>query len=312
MSKKLVQWVSLCLVFVLLLCTGCANADVSGDAGQSGSAVVEQGDSVVAVVNGENITREMIGDALLDAEKEVISTYIYEQMLEKFFADIEITDEELELQLQIMKGQVGEDSWDLYLAYYGGGSEEDFREMLRKSLKQEKYIAAISETLEIPEEDLAETYASNPDYYNIAVLDVIFLTTEEYYAQALELYNGGSTLEEISEATGLEIAPNEHTFYTSDSLTWSTALPDAEVGSLLYTTTDSGSWLIARVVEKHEGLEDEKVREQLEDELRYDLAYAQTEKDYAAFLDEQVCSIMGSEYDLYVEPTVDASGNTVG
>ena len=117
------------VVVMLLALVACGTEDVKDDTNVSTDNVSEENleteslNTVVAVINGKEVTRKDVGDTLLESEKEIISEYIYKSMISEFFKDTEVTDTEIELQLQLIKTQVGENNWAMYLMYYGGGSE---------------------------------------------------------------------------------------------------------------------------------------------------------------------------------------------
>lgn len=292
------------MMFSLAAC-GNGSGDVTSTDSPNTNAVtgVEGNDTVVAVVNGQNITRSEIGEELLSAEKDVISGYIYEMMLTEFFKDVEISDSEVELQMEMIKSQVGEDSWPMYLAYYGGGSEDSFKAILKDSLKQESYISDKMDTVTIEDSIIEETYNSDPNSYNIAVLDVVFFDTTEDLAKAKTMYEQGKTLEEISQEFESDIFEDEHTYYYSEGLTWSADFADCEVGDYIFSGEDSGSLVIGQIVELNVGVDNTKVREDLIENLKYDEAYNLVNAEYEEFLKSQVVQIFGEDFPLFEDTT---------
>ena len=272
-----------------------------GDTANSKSSNVENNDSVVAVFNGKSITRGDIGDELLESEKEVILNYVYSEVVKEFFKDVEVTDAELDLQLQLMKTQVGEEQWPLYLSLYGGGDEDSFKGMLRDSLRQEKYISQKSETIEISDDKLLEIYNENPDNYNIVVLDVVFMGDTEAFAKAKTLYSEGKTLDEIAEALGTEVSQDEHAYFNTEGLTWDSDFNDCSVGDIVFSGEDSGSLVIARVKELNKGIDNPTVKTDMLNSLKYEEAYSATNDEYVEFLKTQTVNIFGTDYPLYEE-----------
>lgn len=287
--KKIVGLILSCSLLISL--AACSSGSSEGQ--------IENSDSIVAVVNGVNITRGEVGTALRDAEQQVISDYILEKKLDEFFSSITVEDSEIELQVNMAKSQIGEESWPLYLTYYAGGSEDIFRENLRKSLAQEKYIVHKAQGIEISDEEALAEYNKDVDHYNIAVLDCLFLPDEETLEQAIELCENGATLEEISEEVGVEVSEGEHTYYKSETLTWSKSFNECIIGDMVYTDQESGNFVVGRITELHAGIEDKEVYDGLIEDIKYDLAYAATEEDYIQFLKEQKVSIFGEPYVLY-------------
>ena len=86
---------------VILAITMILGLAACGDTANTNSSKVENNDTVVAVFKGKNITRGDIGDELLESEKEIILNYVYSEVDKEFFKEVEVTDSELELQLQL-------------------------------------------------------------------------------------------------------------------------------------------------------------------------------------------------------------------
>lgn len=277
------------------------------------TTIVEGSDSVVAVINGKNVTRSEVGADLLTAEQDVISSYVYTQLQSEFFKDVEITADQLALQLSMIKAQVGEEQWPIYLAMYGGGSEEAFTEMLKESLKSEQYISKKMENIEVTDAELAEKYDANPNHYNIALLDVIFFSDVPQLTEAKKLFDEGKSFDDIAKAMELEISPDEHTYFESESLTWSKDFNDCAVGDIIFSGEDSGSLVIARVKELNIGLDNPTVKKDLTDSIKYEKAYEIANEEYGEFLKEQKVTIMGEDYPLYDDSTeVEASDESTG
>lgn len=296
---------------VILAITMILGLAACGDTANTNSSKVENNDTVVAVFKGKNITRGDIGDELLESEKEIILNYVYSEVAKEFFKDVEVTDSELELQLQLMKTQVGEEQWPLYLSLYGGGDEETFKGMLRDSLRQEKYISQKSESIEISDDRLLELYNENPDKYNIVVLDVVFMGDTEAFAKSKTLYSEGKSLEEIAEALGTEVSQDEHAYFNTEGLTWESDFNDCSVGDVVFSGEDSGSLVIARIKELNKGVDNPTVKTDMVNSLKHEEAYNATNDEYVEFLKTQTVNIFGQDYPLYEEEdTTDATDAT--
>lgn len=298
--KKIICGVlAVVMVMALAACSNTTTTPADSASNNTANLETEGLNTVVAIVNGKEVTRADIGDTLLTTEKEIISEYVYTQMLSEFFKDIEVTDTEIDLQMQLIKTQVGEENWAMYLAYYGGGSETSFKATLKDSLKQEKFIESKKEGVTITDEDLAAVYNADPDAYNIVVLDVIFFSDVDTMKQAKELYNGGKTLEEVATAMSLTVSSDEHAYFKSDSLTWSKSFNDCVVGDIVFSGEDSGSLVMARVKELNKGIDNPTVKNDLKDTLLYDKSYEIANNEYVEFLKKQTVTIFGEEYPLY-------------
>ena len=296
-------------MMALSLCACSNDATTNSGTSTTTNTTVEGSDTVVAVVNGQNITRGEVGADLVAAEKEVISSYIYTKMQSDFFKDVVVSDDDVKLQLDMIKGQVGEEQWPLYLAMYGGGSEEAFTDMLKESLKSEEYIASKMDGITVTTEELSEAYNANPDHYNIAVLDVMFFGDVAQLNEAKKLYNEGKSFDEVAEAMSLEIAKDEHTYFVSESLTWDKDFNDCAVGDVIWSGEDSGSLVFCRIKELNVGVDNPTVKTDLTDSIKYEKAYEIANEEYGEFLKEQKVTIFGEDYPLYEDTT---TGEIVG
>ena len=296
--KKLVS-LALCGALVFSL-AGCASGEK-----------MESNSSVVATVNGENITREDVGADFVTMEKEAILSYLNTKLVSEFFADVEVPDEEVQLQMDLIKSQLGsEEQWNLYLMYYGGGSEEAFKEMVRESYRTEKYISEKMKTLTISDEKLAETYNKNPNQYNIALMDAIFFGEVGQIDIAKEKLNNGESMEEIAAFLGTEVYPDRNTYFESDII-WEVDLNTAKVGDIVFTTTDSGSYVMGKIKELNIGLDNPTVKKDLMDSMLYEEAYALVDAEVGEYLKKQNIMIFGEEASLVEEETAASSSETL-
>lgn len=302
--KKRISLVVMCgiLSISLLMMSGCTTNEVSKSSGS-----VESGNSVVAVFNGKNVTRDEVS-GLIDAEKESISTYLYTLSRQEFFKDVVVTEQDIDNSITMIKAQVGEESWPMYLAYYGGGSEEGLRKQMEDSLRMEKYINAKMDKIEISDDMLKEEYNKDPDSYNIVVMNTIFMGDETAYNKGVEMMNSGKSLKEISEALELPISDkDEHAFFKSESLKWLKDLNTCKIGDLNATTSDSGSFIIGEIKELNVGVENQKVRDEMIKNLQYAQAMDETQNEYNEFLKGLKAQILGEDFLMYEEPPVDSS-----
>ncbi|MEC5423700.1 peptidylprolyl isomerase [Virgibacillus sp. C22-A2] len=112
----------------------------------------EDDQEVVVETNAGNITKEDFYEELKARHGEaVLQELVTLQVLENNY---DVSDEEVESEVEKMKDQLGE-QFEMALQQQGIGSEEEFRKIIRISLLQE---AAISEDVEITEEEMQEEY----------------------------------------------------------------------------------------------------------------------------------------------------------
>ena len=267
--KKLVVMV---LVFVLILGTvGCTS--------ENGSQKVTEGSNgVLAEVNGKKITREMASEQLKEAEKQAAISYVNQYLLDEFYKDITVNEVEVQAQLALIKGQVGEEQWDMYLNYMGYPDDETYVRDLELNLKKSKKKDTVKSEVQVTEEEIKTRYEASPDEFNIVVGDMVFFDTEEAYNLAKdELLKEGSTLESISEVTKSEIRQNEHVTFGFDGFT--KPITELEVDDLVSTTAESNVFAVIKVTKTYEVLREE-VKAIIEDEKADEIVEKQLEEHY--------------------------------
>ena len=149
-----------------------------------------------------------------------------------------------------------------------------------------------------------EKYNEDPDSYNIAVMDVIFLGAENL-EKARELYDKGATLKDISVALNIEISEDEHCYFKSE-IDWVEDISTQNVGDMNITTSESGNFIVGTIVNLHKGITDAKVKEDVKYQLEQEKGYEEVNKDYQEFLKKSTATILGEDYPLYQEETAGA------
>ena len=294
-SKKILSLV-LVLVVLVLCFVGCGKNET--ETGSDKSTTVAD-NSVVATINGKDVTREDVGQELVDAQKSVIEQYIYAELQKEFFNKVEVTEKEIDETIEKYKTNVGADNWDMYLMLYGGGSEEEFRKMLVDEIKLEKSVNEKAEKITIADSDLQAKYDENPNSYNIAVMDVVFLGAEQVDT-AKAMYDEGKTIEEISKALNVEISKDEHCYFESE-IVWEKPISTLKIGDMNITTKDSGNYIVGKVVELNTGISNAKVKEDLTQIVKQEKAFEELNKEYQEFLKKSKASIFNEDIQLYVE-----------
>lgn len=273
MNRKLNIILSACMLIGVL--AGCDSTPTPSPSA-SGSPSASTGDFIT--IDGEKFTREDMGDALTEAEKQVASNYVNEYLQDKFFDGLEVTDAEVDAIVNNVKGQFTESEWADYLTYYGYTDETSMRESVRQNLLVQKKVDTYKAGYEPTEEDISADYSTRPDYYNHAVLDAVILTSAEDMTKAHELMGGGSTLEELATEFGTTVSSGErvsvnYAYFTSP-------LIEAKAGDILYTDPTDEVYIVSRVAEMKNTLE------QVKSDVRESLISEKAEADYSSALDE--------------------------
>lgn len=321
MKKLKVLSVILSVIFIVSCLAACGNTEDKNATSVDVSTGVKSLDSsVVATINGKEIKHSEVGAELIAAEKEAIQNYLYTQLVTEFFDDkIEITDERIDTELNLMKASVGEENWDMYLMFYGGGSEEAFKKQIKEALKQEEYITQKGKEVGITDEEIKSEFDSAPNTYKIAVMNCFFCDSEEELDKAIELVKQHKSINDIATELGKTLK-EEHTYYESD-IVWYNDLNNCSVGDIVYTTKDSGSYVVGAITELHSNWNDEKVKTELENKLYQNKGYEVVNKEFEDFLKTKEIKILGEDFSFIQEEApmedvtddivVDNSGETV-
>lgn len=301
MKKFKVLSLILSVIFVVSCLSACGNEEkTSTDTVSTGVSSLDS--SVVAEVDGQKIKHSDVGAELIAAEKEAIQNYLYTKLVNEFFEDkIEITDERIDTELNLMKASVGEENWEMYLMFYGGGSEEAFKKQIKDALKQEEYIIQKGKEVGITDEELKSTFDSAPNTFKIAVMNCFFCDSEEELDKAIELVQQHKSISDIATELGKTLK-EEHTYYESDII-WKNDLNNCKVGEVVYTTKESGSYVVGEITELHSNWNDEKVKNELETKLYQDKGYEVVNKEFEDFLKEKKIKILGEDFSFIQEET---------
>ena len=313
MKKLKVLSLVLCIIMLVSCLVACGDTKTD-DSGNNNVATGVKGldSSVVATVDGKEIKHSDVGAELIAAEREAIQNYLYTQLVTEFFEDkIEITDERIDTELNLMKATVGEDNWEMYLLFYGGGTEEAFKKQIKDALKQEEYIIKKGKEVGITDEEIKSEFDNTPNKYKVAVMNCFFCDSEEELDKAIELVKQHKSINDI--ATEMEkTLKEEHTYYESD-IVWEKDLNKCSVGDIVYTTKESGSYVVGSITELHSNWNDEKVKEGLETKLYQDKGYEVVNKEFEDFLKAKKIKILGEDFSFVQEeaPLEDVTENVV-
>lgn len=299
MKKFKVLSLILSVILVVSCLSACGDKE-NTSTGTTSTGVSSLDSSVVAEVDGQKIKHSDVGAELIAAEKEAIQNYLYTKLVNEFFEDkIEITDERIDTELNLMKASVGEENWEMYLMFYGGGSEEAFKKQIKDALKQEEYIIQKGKEVGITEEELKSTFDSAPNTFKIAVMNCFFCDSEEELDKAIGLVNQNKSITDIATELGKTLK-EEHTYYESDII-WNKDLNNCKVGDVVYTTKESGSYVVGSITELHSNWNDEKVKNELETKLYQDKGYEVVNKEFEDFLKSKKITILGEDFSFIQE-----------
>lgn len=234
------------LVLILSVVTGCSST------GETDSLK-----EVMGKVNGIEITREMLKTELEALESTAVGNYIDNYLVNEFYKDMEINDSELTIQMEILKGQVGEGQWESYISYMGYSDEEAFKKVVKLDMQKNKMKDTLKSQVIITEEDLQKAFTESPDVYKVLSGDMIFFDTVEEYTSAQNmLTQEGMTLQAISDSLEKDIYPNENVTFSFGGFT--KPMDSMNVGDLVATKSESGTYAVIKVTKVSKTFEELK------------------------------------------------------
>ena len=162
-----------------------------------------------------------------------------------------------------------------------------------------KELEFIQQNYGITDEEIKSEFDSAPNTYKIAVMNCFFCASEEELDKAIELVKQHKSINDI--ATELDkTLKEEHTYYESD-IVWYKDLNNCSVGDIVYTTKDSGSYVVGAITELHSNWNDEKVKTELENKLYKNKGYEVVNKEFEDFLKTKEIKILGEDFSFIQE-----------
>jgi len=313
---KKVICVLVVLSLVLVLFTGCSNLKFdkdsnSGTVSSSSSNTKTQDEIVVGHFNGKEIyltdvdytvTSNDVGADFMTFQKSAITNYAYKLAIDEFLKDVKVEDSDVEGQLEYYKAiaEANDIEWDMYLLFYVGLTEDALKKEIASSLREQTYIKALGEEIGISESEISAYYEENRGHYDNVAMDIIPFSDVETYESAIEKYDLGYSLEEISEALDIEILEERYINVESD-MSWNVDLSTVKVGDMVYSlnTSDDITLAMGKVVKVITGLSDEQIKEN----VRYDLVMTKGSEEGNTrlndFLKTVTFDVFGEDTPLY-------------
>ncbi|MFC4559146.1 peptidylprolyl isomerase [Virgibacillus kekensis] len=227
----------------------------------------DEGDNskVVAETNAGNVTKEEFYQELKERHGEAV---LKELVTVEVLADkYEVSEEQIDKEVKNVKDQLG-DQFDSVLQQQGFKNEQEFREMLRVSLLQE---AAVSEDMDISEEDLKQQYEQMKTEVQAQHILVQDEKTAKEVKQKLE--NGGDfaklAKEYSMDKSNAEDGGKLGWFSAGDMVpAFEDAAYSLEPGKISEPVKTQHGYHIIKVTDKREKKEDIGSFKEMKDEIR--------------------------------------------
>lgn len=228
----------------------------------------EEDSAVVVETDAGNVTQEQFYEELKNQNGEsVLQELVLRTVLE---GEYEVTDEEVNSQLEELKEQYG-DQFEMVLQQSGFSDEEEFKEVLRLNILQEK---ALTEDIEVTDEEIQQAYEREQTEIEASHILVEDEETAQDLRQEIE---DGADFATIAEANSIDPGSAEQGgelgFFGVGQMVpeFEDAAYNMEVGEISEPIQTTNGWHIIKVTDKRE-VEDMPPLEEMEDQLRRQIA----------------------------------------
>lgn len=247
----------------------------------------------LAKIGDKTVTIKDIKTQLDSAKKEILETYVYNYLIDKFYEDTPITEEEIQTRVDQIKQQYSEDNWKQYLAYHGYENESDLARAIRLDMQRRKKVALLETTITVSEADVEKTFKANPLYYQYSDVDAIFFQDKETKDKAWELIQNGASLDEAAQETGLSVSKNEKApiNYTEFEET----LDKYNAGDIIKTKDDSPDHIIVKINKNYIDYND--VKDIVKQDYIAKTASIKLDQQIEAFFKSNSVEILGEKVD---------------
>ncbi|GAA5416710.1 foldase protein PrsA [Paraliobacillus ryukyuensis] len=260
------------------------------------SACSSQDPETVVETDSGNVTKDEFYQEL----KSTSGESVLQQLVTKTILNdkYEVTDEEVDKQLQTYKDQYG-DKWESILQQSGYVDEDDFRDDLRTQLLQQK---AITEDVKVSDEEIQTRY----DHMQKEVKASHILVADEETAKDIksQLDDGADfakLAEENSTDTGSASNGGDLGYFGAGDMVpeFEEAAYNLEVGEISDPVQTQNGWHIIKVTDKRETEEDVKPLEDIRDQIKQEIAL--TKVDNAAAQEKMNQLVEDANVDVKVE-----------
>ncbi|SDJ88912.1 peptidylprolyl isomerase [Sediminibacillus albus] len=233
-------------------------------------------ETVVETGSGD-VTKEEFYQELKDQNGEtVLQQLVTKKVLQ---GNYEVEDEQVDKELESLKEQYG-DQFEMVLQQSGFSDEEEFKEVLRLNMLQEK---AVTEDVEVSDEEIQQRYEKmQTELVGRHILVQDEETAKEVKSKLDDGEDFAALAEEYSTDTGSAQEGGDLGAFTVGDMVpeFEEAAYNLEVDEISDPVQTSNGWHIIQITERNE-VEDVEPLEDIKDEVRREIA-AQKVDDAAA------------------------------
>ncbi|WP_371069867.1 peptidylprolyl isomerase [Sediminibacillus sp. JSM 1682029] len=260
------------------------------------SACSSDDPETVAETDSGNVSKEEFYQELKDQNGEtVLQQLVMRKILE---GNYDVKDDQVQEELDSLKEQYG-DQFEMVLQQSGFSDEEEFKEVLRLNMLQEK---AVTEDVEVSDEEIKQRYEN---MQTDLVARHILVQDEETAKEVKQKLDDGGDFAELAKEYSTDTGSAENggdlgTFGVGDMVPeFEKAAYNLEVDEISDPVQTSNGWHIIQVTERKDAEEEVEPLEDIRDQIRRDIA--STKVDDAAAQEKMQKLMEDANIDVKIE-----------
>ncbi len=260
------------------------------------SACSSDDPETVVETDSGNVSKEEFYQELKDQNGEtVLQQLVMRKILE---GNYDVKDDQVQEELDSLKEQYG-DQFEMVLQQSGFSDEEEFKEVLRLNMLQEK---AVTEDVEVSDEEIKQRYEN---MQTDLVARHILVQDEETAKEVKQKLDDGGDFAELAKEYSTDTGSAENggdlgTFGVGDMVPeFEKAAYNLEVDEISDPVQTSNGWHIIQVTERKDAEEEVEPLEDIRDQIRRDIA--STKVDDAAAQEKMQKLMEDANIDVKIE-----------
>ncbi|WP_153462331.1 peptidylprolyl isomerase [Sediminibacillus terrae] len=260
------------------------------------SACSSDDPETVVETDSGNVSKEEFYQELKDQNGEtVLQQLVMRKILE---GNYDVKDDQVQEELDSLKEQYG-DQFEMVLQQSGFSDEEEFKEVLRLNMLQEK---AVTEDVEVSDEEIKQRYEN---MQTDLVARHILVQDEETAKEVKQKLDDGGDFAELAKEYSTDTGSAENggdlgTFGVGDMVPeFEKAAYNLEVDEISDPVQTSNGWHIIQVTERKDAEEEVEPLEDIRNQIRRDIA--STKVDDAAAQEKMQKLMEDANIDVKIE-----------